>query len=638
MYSNDKNSAAEVQAYAKIAGKNWTYFVKSLEITIGRNTDLSKPDEKPVEIDLGPAKVVSRKHATISYNMVNRVWELSVNGRNGAKIDTQRIPCGENAPATVLKSGTVMDIGGTQMMFILPDTPPKVSLSVLNVVTSKVPALADYNNKRPNYGTRYYEDSGSGNTNQLTFSNTYQQPHNLPNVKGFMYNKSGGNNGYFEGGQNQSGANILSTMKASQSAFAHMDTDLSKEEAKDIKPPFSYATMITQAILSNKEGVLSLSEIYEWIASNYAFYRYSKAGWQNSIRHNLSLNKAFEKVPRKPNEPGKGMKWQIADSYKDEFLKGLANGSMSKIRRGSSVSRQLQLHIAMHNNLPVGFKDPNHPNNINSGHIERTHELPQFGQENKSPQHQLQQQLPQNQRNPPTNTFNNNQALSYMAAAAAGADQNKVDEENLGIGNEVKLDQDSLPTPESSSSRGTVLGDSNINNNNNNGNRNEREPRIQTPSPKIPRVSTNSNKENNQRNESTGIDIMSFTSPNKGYTVSALEAYTPERGSSKNGKRLDVSKEAKDGGDVEKAQKPEDIKSPNSENNPMQASPAIWNFVQFTTPSAGTPKFKDSALEMEDGVNGSPIQQRKKGVNKLFREEPELSDLKGVDLVKGFKK
>lgn len=129
-------------------------------------------------------------------------------------------------------------------------------------------------------------------------------------------------------------------------------SDLSRDENKAVKPPHSYATMITQAILSTPEGVILLADIYKFISSNYAYYRFAKSGWQNSIRHNLSLNKAFEKVPRKPNEPGKGMKWRINAEYQNDFITKWNTGKIGKIRRGSSVARQLQLHMSKFNSLP----------------------------------------------------------------------------------------------------------------------------------------------------------------------------------------------------------------------------------------------------------------------------------------------
>ena len=144
-YANDKNTASEVQAYAKIAGKDWTYYLKDIVINIGRNTS---PGDASVDIDLGPAKVVSRQHATIKFNSNSALWELHVTGRNGAKVNFHRINSGPNSVPHPLSSGSILDIGGTQMMFILPDQglyidpnavahlTPKLFMAYYNVTTN----------------------------------------------------------------------------------------------------------------------------------------------------------------------------------------------------------------------------------------------------------------------------------------------------------------------------------------------------------------------------------------------------------------------------------------------------------------------------------------------------------------------
>ncbi|KAJ2957243.1 hypothetical protein NQZ79_g7049 [Umbelopsis isabellina] len=83
------------------------------------------------------------------------------------------------------------------------------------------------------------------------------------------------------------------------------------EKNTEGKPPYSYAMLIRYAIENSPNKKLTLSEIYSWVTEHYPFYNTAGNGWKNSIRHNLSLNKSFVKVPRPINEPGKGSYWTV---------------------------------------------------------------------------------------------------------------------------------------------------------------------------------------------------------------------------------------------------------------------------------------------------------------------------------------
>ncbi|XP_018320464.1 forkhead box protein F1-like [Agrilus planipennis] len=123
------------------------------------------------------------------------------------------------------------------------------------------------------------------------------------------------------------------------------------------KPPYSYIALIVMAIQHSPTKRLTLSEIYAFLQQRFPFFRGSYQGWKNSVRHNLSLNECFIKLPKGLGRPGKGHYWTIDPSSEFMFEEG------SFRRRPRGFRRKCQAMKPQYH--PASFFGNNMPGMIN---------------------------------------------------------------------------------------------------------------------------------------------------------------------------------------------------------------------------------------------------------------------------------
>nr|XP_046251287.1 forkhead box protein P2-like [Scatophagus argus] len=99
----------------------------------------------------------------------------------------------------------------------------------------------------------------------------------------------------------------------------------------DIRPPFTYATLIRQAIMETADMQLTLNEIYNWFTRTFAYFRRNAATWKNAVRHNLSLHKCFVRV-----ENVKGAVWTVDEAEYQRRRSQKLTGSPSLMKNVSS--------------------------------------------------------------------------------------------------------------------------------------------------------------------------------------------------------------------------------------------------------------------------------------------------------------
>ncbi|VBB31606.1 unnamed protein product [Acanthocheilonema viteae] len=102
--------------------------------------------------------------------------------------------------------------------------------------------------------------------------------------------------------------------KINDKVVLHISTDIARNRefyrTHDVRPPYTYASLIREAIMESKDCQLTLNEIYQWFTETFAYFRRNAATWKNAVRHNLSLHKCFARVEQNV----KGAVWTVDDS------------------------------------------------------------------------------------------------------------------------------------------------------------------------------------------------------------------------------------------------------------------------------------------------------------------------------------
>ena len=307
-YANTKLGAetdgGHVSAFAKLAGQDWTYYVQKTSIKIGRPPDSrsrsgeadspprinSHEEEDPdVHIDLGPSKHISRLHAEVYYDSTDFQWYLVVTGRNGARLNDRLLKRGDQAS---LESGVVIEIAGTEMMFVTADDQENIHAKYLARINW--PGL-DEENEESDMGGRLHSHPRPATVDHpppLAQAPTWAS-HNTSMPLPLKQSRPSTpvqsprlEHNYLLPNDGDSAA------ASSLPRKPNGEIDYSVDAARNIKPPCSYATLIAQAILSTPEKALALAGIYDWIKENFSYYRFIEQTWQ--VRNNLPWSRRFQ--------------------------------------------------------------------------------------------------------------------------------------------------------------------------------------------------------------------------------------------------------------------------------------------------------------------------------------------------------
>uniref|UniRef100_H2YAL8 Uncharacterized protein n=1 Tax=Ciona savignyi TaxID=51511 RepID=H2YAL8_CIOSA len=325
---NGTKNSAKGKPIGKISGTDFEFWISKDKVVIGRNSSHGQ-----VDVNIGSSSYVSRKHLQITHTRGR--FFLQCIGKNGVFVDGQfqRL----HADPLPLDNACVIRFPSTNIQLEFSPYPPEPSpngntphkvtdaADDLNSATEKPAVLVPpkSNSKLP--PQFYVPGNNCSKETQHPINPTQHFKYLLPReVRGFLSAPpsptgtisavnscpSSPRSSHMRNQNN----NITENLNAAASVIAASVGDSQGDktrESGEAKPPYSYAQLIIQAISSSPHRQLTLSGIYAHIVKNYPYYHTADKGWQNSIRHNLSLNRYFVKVPRSQEESGKGSFWKI---------------------------------------------------------------------------------------------------------------------------------------------------------------------------------------------------------------------------------------------------------------------------------------------------------------------------------------
>ena len=76
-----------------------------------------------------------------------------------------------------------------------------------------------------------------------------------------------------------SSSSSSSSSSSTSSAVKEEEKEIDYKTFGDVKPPYSYASLICMAMKTNKHK-MTLSSIYKWIKENFLYYRNADPSWQ----------------------------------------------------------------------------------------------------------------------------------------------------------------------------------------------------------------------------------------------------------------------------------------------------------------------------------------------------------------------